>query len=56
VEPENICGKLIELTRKEGEDKIIVMLMKYNIQNGFLNWGKLEMRWNAMISHMEKSA
>ena len=38
-------GKLTELTRQEAEDKRIVMLLKYNIcmQNGFLNWGKLEM-------------
>ena len=36
-------GKLTELTRQEAEDKRIVMLMKYNIQNGFLNWGKLKM-------------
>ena len=37
------CGKLTELTRQEAEDKRIIMLMKYNMQNGFLNWGKLEM-------------
>ena len=37
------CGKLTELTRQEAEDKRIVMLMRYNMQNGFLNWGKLEM-------------
>ena len=36
-------GKLTELTREEAEDKRIVMLMRYNMQNGFLNWGKLEM-------------
>ena len=36
-------GKLTELTRQEAEDKRIVMLMRYNMQNGFLNWGKLEM-------------
>ena len=36
------CGKLTELTRQEAEDKKIVMLMKYNMQNGFLNWGKLD--------------
>ena len=36
-------GKLTELTRQEAEDKRIVMLLKYNMQNGFLNWGKLEM-------------
>ena len=36
-------GKLTELTRQEAEDKKIVMLMKYNMQNGFLNWGKLVM-------------
>ena len=30
-----------ELTRQEAEDKRIVMLMKYNMQNGFLNWGRL---------------
>ena len=36
-------GKLTEITRQEAEDKRIVLLMKYNIQNGFLNWGKLEM-------------
>ena len=35
--------KLTELTRQEAEDKIIVMLMKYNMQNRFLIWGKLEM-------------
>ena len=41
-------GKLTELTRQEAEDKRIVMLMKYNMQNGFLNWGKLgmEMEYN----------
>ena len=33
------CGKLRELTRQEAEDKRLVMLMKYNMQNGFLNWG-----------------
>ena len=32
-----------KLTRQEAEDKRIVLLMKYNMQNGFLNWGKLEM-------------
>ena len=37
------CGKLTEITRQEAEDKRIVLLMKYNMQNGFLNWGKLEM-------------
>jgi len=36
-------GKLTQLTRQEAEDKRIVMLLKYNMQNGFLNWGKLEM-------------
>ena len=36
-------GKLTEITRQEAEDKRIVLLMKYNMQNGFLNWGKLEM-------------
>ena len=36
-------GKLTQLTRQEAEDKRIVMLMRYNMQNGFLNWGKLEM-------------
>ena len=36
-------GKLTELTRQEAEDNRIVILMKYNMQNGFLNWGKLEM-------------
>ena len=36
-------GKLTELTRQEAEDKRIIMLMRYNMQNGFLNWGKLEM-------------
>ena len=36
-------GKLTELPRQEAEDKRIVMLMKYNMQNGFLNKGKLEM-------------
>ena len=34
------CGQLTQLTRQEAEDKKIVMLMKYNMQNGFLNWGK----------------
>ena len=36
-------GKLTEITRQEVEDKMIVLLMKYNMQNEFLNWGKLEM-------------
>ena len=36
-------GRLTEITRQEAEDKRIVLLMKYNMQNGFLNWGKLEM-------------
>ena len=36
-------GKLTEITRQEAEDKRIVLLMKYNMQNGFLNWVKLEM-------------
>ena len=36
-------GKLTEITRQEAENKRIVLLMKYNMQNGFLNWGKLEM-------------
>ena len=36
-------GKLTQLTRQEAEDKRIVMLLKYNMQNGFLNWSKLEM-------------
>ena len=36
-------GKLTEITRQEAEDKRIVLLMKYNMQNGFLNLGKLEM-------------
>ena len=36
-------GKLTEITRQEAEDKRIVLLMKCNLQNGFLNWGKLEM-------------
>ena len=38
-------GKLTEITRQEFEagDKRVVLLMKYNMQNGFLNWGKLEM-------------
>ena len=36
-------GKLTQLTRQEAEDKRIVMLLKYSMQNGFLNWGKLEM-------------
>ena len=36
-------GKLTEITRQEAEDKRIVLLMKYNMQNSFLNWGKLEM-------------
>ena len=36
-------GKLTELTRQEAEDKRIVMLKKYNMQNGFLKRGKLEM-------------
>ena len=36
-------GKLTEITRQEAEDKRIVLLMKYNVQNRFLNWGKLEM-------------
>ena len=36
-------GKLTEKTRQEAEDKRIVLLMRYNMQNGFLNWGKLEM-------------
>ena len=35
-------GKLTEITRQEAEDKRIVLLMKCNMQNGFLNWGKLE--------------
>ena len=35
--------KLTEITRQEAEDKWIVLLMKYNMQNRFLNWGKLEM-------------
>ena len=35
-------GKLTELPRQEAADKRIVMLMKYNRQNGFLNWVKLE--------------
>ena len=34
---------LTEITRQEAEDKKIVLLMKYNMQNRFLNWGKLEM-------------
>ena len=34
-------GKQTEITRQEAEDKRIVLLMKYNMQNGFLNWGKL---------------
>ena len=38
-----LYGKLTEITRQEAEDKRIVLLMKYNMQNGFLNWGKLEM-------------
>ena len=37
-------GKRTEITRQEAEDKRIVLLMKYNMQNGFLNWGKLEMQ------------
>ena len=36
-------GKLTELTRQEAAGIRIVMLMRYNTQNGFLNWGKLEM-------------
>ena len=36
-------GKLTEITRQEAEDKRIVLLMKYKMQNGFLNWGKFEM-------------
>ena len=36
-------GKLTEIARQEAEDKSIVLLMEYNMQNGFLNWGKLEM-------------
>ena len=37
-------GKLTEITRQEAEDKRIVLFkMKCNMQNGFLNWGKLEM-------------
>ena len=36
-------GKPTEITRQEAEDKRIVLLMKYNMQNGFRNWGKLEM-------------
>ena len=46
-------GNLTEITRQEAEDKRIVLLMKYNMQNGFLNWGKW--RWNVMISHGKKS-
>ena len=42
-------GKLTKLTRLEAQDKIIVMLIKYNLQNGFVRWGKFE------ISH-ENSA
>ena len=30
-------GKRTEITRQEAEGKRIVLLMKYNIQNGFLN-------------------
>ena len=37
-------GKLTEITREEAEAKRIVLLMKYNMKNGFLNWGKLEMK------------
>ena len=37
------CVKLTEITRQEAEDKRIMLLMKYNLQNGFLNCGKLEM-------------
>ena len=47
-------GKLTELTRQEEEDKRIVMLMRYNMQNGFLIWVNWEWRWNAMISHGKK--
>ena len=36
-------GTLTQTIRQEAEDKRIIMLMKYNMQNGFLNWGKLEM-------------
>ena len=32
-------GKLTEITRQEAEDKKIVLLMKYNMQNGFLKLG-----------------
>ena len=49
-------GKLTEITRQEAEDKRIVLLMKYNMQNGFLNWGKLEMEMecDVMISPGKK--
>ena len=36
-------GKLTEITRQEAEDKRIVLLMKYSMQNRFLKWDKLEM-------------
>ena len=36
-------GKLTDISRQEAEDKMIVLLIKYNMQNGFLNWGKWKM-------------
>ena len=55
-------GKLTELTRQEAEDKRIVMLMKYNMQNGFLNSGKLEMEmecddltWKKVLTQLQYS-
>ena len=35
--------KLTDITRQAAADKRIVLLMKYNMQNGLRNWGKLEM-------------
>ena len=49
-------GKLTEITRQEAEDKRIVLLMKYNMQNGFLNWGKLEMEMECDDLSWKKSA
>ena len=47
-------GKLTELTRQAAEDERIVMLMKYSMQNEFLNWGKLEMEieCNDLMRHV----
>ena len=49
-------GKLTEITRQEAEDKRVVLLKKYNMQNGFLNWGKLEMEMECDDLPLEKSA